>query len=104
MYFDFNLLLLIDAIARSWSWRDKAISFRRPVFKCWKAQAFRIGFGVYTRNAIDLLDELVVDLRQSSQKALTFSREDVILSEQFGHVRQGAKIVMTTGTAEVVKV
>ena len=53
---------------------------------------------------VDLLDGLVVDLRQSSQKALTFSREDVILSEQFGPVRQGAKVAMTTGTAEVVKV
>ena len=53
---------------------------------------------------VDLLDGLVVDLRQSSRRALTFSREDVILSEQFGPVRQGAKVAMTTGTAEVVKV
>ncbi len=37
-------------------------------------------------------------------KALTFSREDVILSQQFGPVRQGAKVAMTTGTSEVVKV
>ena len=28
----------------------------------------------------------------------------MILSEQFGPVRQGAKVVMTTGTTEVVKV
>ena len=37
-------------------------------------------------------------------KALNFSREDVILSEQFGPVRQGAKVAMTTGTAQVVKI
>ena len=53
---------------------------------------------------VELLDGLVVDLRKSSRKALTFDREDVILSEQFGPVRQGAKVAMTTGTAEVVKV
>ena len=62
------------------------------------------GINVGDKITVDLLDGLVVDLRQSSQKALTFSREDVILSEQFGPVRQGAKVAMTTGTAEVVKV
>ena len=53
---------------------------------------------------VDLLDGLVVDLRQSSRRSLTFSRDDVILSEQFGPVLQGAKVAMNTGTAEVVKV
>lgn len=62
------------------------------------------GIKVGDKVTVELLDGLVVDLRKSSRKALTFDREDVILSEQFGHVRQGAKVAMTTGTAEVVKV
>ena len=63
-----------------------------------------VGIKVGDKVTVELLDGLVVDLRKSSRKALTFDREDVILSEQFGPVRQGAKVVMTTGTAEVVKV
>lgn len=53
---------------------------------------------------VDILDGLVVDLRQSATKTLTFRREDVILSEDFGDVRRGARVAMATGTAEVVKV
>ena len=53
---------------------------------------------------VDILDGLVVDLRQSATKTLTFRREDVILSEDFGDVRKGARVAMATGTAEVVKV
>ena len=53
---------------------------------------------------VDILDGLVVDLRQSAAKTLTFRREDVILSEDFGDVRRGARVAMATGTAEVVKV
>lgn len=52
---------------------------------------------------IDLLDGLVVDLQPSSLNRLSFQREDVILSEDFGPVRQGARVAMATGTAEVVK-
>ena len=62
------------------------------------------GIKVGEQVTVDLLDGLVVDLRKSSRKALTFAREDVILSEQFGPARQGAKVAMTSGTAEVVKV
>ena len=62
------------------------------------------GIKVGEQVTVDLLDGLVVDLRKSLRKALTFAREDVILSEQFGPVRQGAKVAMTSGTAEVVKV
>ena len=53
---------------------------------------------------VDLLDGLVVDLRRSPVKRLSFQRDDMILSEDFGPVRQGAKVAMATGTAEVVKV
>ena len=53
---------------------------------------------------VDILDGLVVDLSKSSASSLSFSREDVILSEDFGEVRQGARVAMGTGTAEVVKV
>ena len=53
---------------------------------------------------IDILDGLVVDLSKSSASSLSFTREDVILSEDFGEVRKGARVAMGTGTAEVVKV
>ena len=53
---------------------------------------------------VDILDGLVVDLRKSAINKLSFNRQDVILSEDFGEVRKGAKVAMATGTAEVVKV
>ena len=53
---------------------------------------------------VDVLDGLVVDLRKSSANSLSFKREDVILSEDFGELRKGARVSMGTGTAEVVKV
>ena len=53
---------------------------------------------------VDVLDGLVVDLRKSATNNLSFNRQDVILSEDFGEVRKGAKVAMATGTAEVVKV
>ena len=53
---------------------------------------------------IDILDGLVVDLSKSSASRLSFTREDVILSEDFGEVRKGARVAMGSGTAEVVKV
>ena len=53
---------------------------------------------------VDVLDGLVVDLRKSSANSLSFKREDVILSEDFGELRKGARVSMRTGTAEVVKV
>ena len=64
------------------------------------AAGLRVGDGV----SVDLLDGLVVDLRESPAKRLRFEREDMILSEDFGPVREGARIVMATGTAEVVKI
>ena len=52
---------------------------------------------------VEILDGLVVDLRRSSNRKLSLVREDVILSEDFGAVRKGARVAMATGTAEVVK-
>ena len=52
---------------------------------------------------VKILDGLVVDLRSSSNRKISFVRQDVILSEDFGAVRKGAKVAMATGTAEVVK-
>ena len=52
---------------------------------------------------VEILDGLVVDLRSSSNRKLSFVRQDVILSEDFGAVRKGAKVAMATGTAAVVK-
>ncbi len=62
------------------------------------------GFKIGDEVNVDLLDGLVVDLRQSAVKRLRFERDDMILSEDFGPVREGAKVVMATGTAEVVKI
>ena len=53
---------------------------------------------------VDVLDGLVVDLRRSAINKLSFDRQDVLLSESFGELSQGAKVSMATGTAEVVKV
>ena len=46
---------------------------------------------------VDVLDGLVVDLSKSSASSLSFKREDVILSEDFGEVRKGARVAMGTG-------
>ena len=53
---------------------------------------------------VDLLDGLVVDLSQSSVQQLRVKRKDVILSDDFGRIRRGARVSMATGTAEVVKI
>ena len=53
---------------------------------------------------VDVLDGLVVDLRKSSANSLSFKREDLILSEDFGELRKGAGVSMRNGTAEVGKV
>ena len=65
-----------------------------------KTQGLKVGDEVI----VDILDGLVVDLRKSPVNRLTFQREDVILSSDFGEVRKGARVAMATGTAEVVKV
>ena len=53
---------------------------------------------------VDPLDGLVVDLNQSSVQQLRVNRKDVILSDDFGRIRRGARVSMATGTAEVVKI
>ena len=53
---------------------------------------------------VDLLDGLVVDLKRSAHLRLSFQRQDVILTEDFGPMREGARVAMGTGTAEVMKI
>ena len=53
---------------------------------------------------VDILDGLVVDLRKSSINKLSFDRQDVLLSEDFCEMRKGARVVMATVTAELVKI
>ena len=53
---------------------------------------------------VDVLDGLVVDLSKGSASSLSFKREDVILSKDFGEVRKGARVAMGTGPAEVLKI
>ena len=45
---------------------------------------------------VDVLVGLVVDLRRGSASSISFRREDVILSENFGEVRKGARVAMGT--------
>lgn len=53
---------------------------------------------------VEVLDGLVVDLRQSTVNRLAYARKDVILAKDFGAARKGTRVAMATGTAEVVKV
>ena len=48
---------------------------------------------------VHILDGLVVDLSKSSASSLSFNREDVILSEDFGELRKGARVALGSGTA-----
>lgn len=53
---------------------------------------------------VDILDGLLVDLSRRPARSLSFNQEDMILSEDFGEFRRGARVAIGTGTAEVVKV
>lgn len=53
---------------------------------------------------LEILDGLVVDLRPSSNKALSFERQDVELASDFGPVPKGTRVAMATGSAEVVRI
>ncbi|MAH56970.1 MAG: hypothetical protein CMN91_00760 [Synechococcus sp. ARS1019] len=64
----------------------------------------RSGIKVGDKVQVDLLDGLIVDLKRSPRLRLSFQRQDVILSQDFGPVREGARVAMGTGTAEVVKI
>ena len=57
-----------------------------------------------TEIAMDLLDGLVVDLRPSTNKALSFERQDVEIAADFGPVPKGTRVAMATGSAEVVRI
>ena len=45
---------------------------------------------------VDLLDGLIVDLKRSAHHRLSFQRQDVNLSEDFGPVREGARVAVGT--------
>ena len=57
-----------------------------------------------TEIAMDILDGLVVDLRPATNKALSFERQDVEISGDFGPVPKGTRVAMATGSAEVVRI
>ena len=50
---------------------------------------------------VDILVGRVMDLSKSPARSLSFNREDVIHSEDFGELRRGTRVPMETGTAEV---
>ena len=53
---------------------------------------------------VDVLDGLVVVLRESSANSLSFKLKDVILWGEPGKLHKSAIVLMRAGTAEVVKV
>ena len=63
-----------------------------------------MGIKVGDKVQIDLLDDLIVDLKRSPRLRLRYQRQEVILSQDFGPVREGARVAMGTGTVEVVKI
>ena len=60
--FGLNSSLFEDAIAWTWGWLDEAMSFRRPVSNCWKAQSLDVCFGIDTSNAIALPRDMAVGI------------------------------------------
>ena len=57
-----------------------------------------------TEISLDILDGLVVDLRPTTNKALSFERQDVEIAGDFGPVPKGTRVAMATGSAEVVRI
>ena len=49
-----------------------------------------------TEIAVDILDGLVVDLRPSTNKALSFERQDVEIAADFGLLPKGTRVAMAT--------
>ena len=78
-------------------------SNRHTCSPLWAAGSKQQGVRSGDEVIVDNLDGLVEDLSKSPARSLSFNREDVILSEDFGKLRRGARVAMGTGTAEVVK-
>ena len=53
---------------------------------------------------VDVLDGLVVDMQRSETTDLTFEREDIILPEDMGRLKQGMRVALASGTAKIIKI
>lgn len=53
---------------------------------------------------VDVLDGLVVDMQRSASTDLSFNREDIILPQDMGRLKQGMRVALASGTAKIIKV
>ena len=54
--------------------------------------------------SLSILDGLVVELEASTNKDLSFNREDIILPEDMGKLKKGMRVALASGTARVVSI
>ncbi len=54
--------------------------------------------------SLSILDGLVVELEASSNKDLSFNREDIILPADMGKLKKGMRIALASGTAQVISI
>ena len=54
--------------------------------------------------SLSILDGLVVELEPSSEKTLSFNREDIILPTDMGKLKKGMRVALASGTAQVVSI
>ena len=54
--------------------------------------------------SLSILDGLVVELEPSTQRELSFSREDIILPMDMGKLKKGMRVALASGTAQVVSI
>jgi len=54
--------------------------------------------------SLSILDGLVVELEASTNKDLSFNREDIILPEDMGKLKEGMRVALASGTARVVSI
>ena len=54
--------------------------------------------------SLSILDGLVVELEPSTERELSFNREDIILPMNMGKLKKGMRVALASGTAEVVSI
>ena len=54
--------------------------------------------------SLSILDGLVVELEPSTERELSFTREDIILPMNMGKLKKGMRVALASGTAEVVSI
>ena len=54
--------------------------------------------------SLSILDGLVVELEASTNKELSFNREDIILPADMGKLKKGMRLALASGTAQVISI